>query len=136
LHSPRTKACSAGSGPIRADALVASLPRWAWQQLSAGPGAKGERFYDWAWITLTPNPARSADTDSGCWWLLVRRNQTTGGELAFYRCYCPQRRWTPSVLQRQQWCPARNDRRSAEASTTVVVPSVCDQVSSRRRSLR
>ena len=83
------------AGPIRADALVAGLPRWAWQQLSAGPGAKGERCYDWAWITLTPDNRddRCADgtdrTDVGCWWLLVRRNQTTG-ELAFYRCYSPQ----------------------------------------------
>jgi SRSO17 transposase len=88
------------AGPVRADALVAGLPRWAWQQLSAGPGAKGERFYDWAWITLTPD-----SLNAGCWWLLVRRNQTTG-ELAFYRCYSPQivplrelvrvagRRWT------------------------------------------
>ncbi len=89
------------AGPQRADALVAGLPRWAWQQLSAGSGAKGERFYDWAWITLDPDQ----HTDSGCWWLLVRRNRTTG-ELAFYRCYSPQivplrvlvrvagRRWT------------------------------------------
>jgi SRSO17 transposase len=93
------RVCTA-AGPVRADALVAGLPRWAWQQLSAGPGAKGERNYDWAWITLT-----SDSTDGGCWWLLVRRNQTTG-ELAFYRCYSPQivplrelvrvagRRWT------------------------------------------
>src|SRR3954470_3748883 len=72
------------AGPVRADALVAGLPRWAWQQLSAGPGAKGERNYDWAWITLTPD-----STGGGCWWLLVRRNQTTG-ELAFYRCYSPK----------------------------------------------
>ena len=43
------------AGPIRADALVAGLPKWAWQRLSAGPGAKGERCYDWAWITLTPD---------------------------------------------------------------------------------
>jgi len=89
------------AGPVRADALVAGLPRWAWQQLSAGPGAKGERYYDWAWITLTPDTR----TDPGCWWLLVRRSRTTG-ELAFYRCYSPQivplrelvrvagRRWT------------------------------------------
>jgi SRSO17 transposase len=93
------RVCTA-AGPVRADALVAGLPRWAWQQLSAGPGAKGERNYDWAWITLT-----SDSTDGGCWWLLVRRNQTTG-ELAFYRCYSPKivplrelvrvagRRWT------------------------------------------
>ncbi|WP_449619175.1 IS701 family transposase [Pseudonocardia charpentierae] len=79
------------AGPIRADALVASLPRWAWQQLSAGAGAKGERYYDWAWITLPPDNAASSDTDSedtGCWWLLVRRHRNTG-KLAFYRCYSP-----------------------------------------------
>jgi SRSO17 transposase len=87
------------AGPVRPDTLTASLPRWAWQQLSAGQGAKGERNYNWAWITLTP------DTNEGHWWLLVRRNRTTG-ELAFYRCYSPHivplrelvrvagRRWT------------------------------------------
>ena len=78
--------------------------RWAWQQLSAGPGAKGERNDDWAWITLTTGSS-AGDTNTECWWLLVRRNQTTG-ELTFYRCYAPQtvplrelvrvagRRWT------------------------------------------
>ena len=95
------------AGPVRADALVAEVPRWAWQQLSAGSGAKGERFYDWAWITLTTadNDSSAADTRTECWWSLVRRNQTTG-ELAFYRCYSPHivalrelvrvagRRWT------------------------------------------
>jgi SRSO17 transposase len=92
------------AGPTRADALAASLPRWAWQQLSAGPGAKGERNYDWAWITLTPDSNIDC-TNAGCWWLLVRRHRRTG-ELAFYRCYAPQivplrelvrvagRRWT------------------------------------------
>ncbi len=40
-----------------------ACPR-AWQQLSAGPGAKGERYYDWAWITLDPDSdiGRCADT--------------------------------------------------------------------------
>ena len=54
---------------IRADALVAGLPRWASQQLSAGAGAKGERYYDWAWITLTPDNAAGSNTndeDAGC----------------------------------------------------------------------
>jgi SRSO17 transposase len=95
------------AGPVRADTLAASLPRWAWQRLSAGSGAKGERYYDWAWITLTPHHAdkNEDDSDTGCWWLLVRRHRTTG-ELAFYRCYAPEvvplrelvrvagRRWT------------------------------------------
>jgi SRSO17 transposase len=77
------------AGPIRADALAAALPARAWQRLSAGPGAKGQRFYDWAWIDL-PAPARpEADAAArGCWWLLIRRSRRTG-ELAFYRCYHP-----------------------------------------------
>src|SRR4051812_32219128 len=45
------------AGPLRADALAAALPRHAWQRLSAGPGAKGQRFYDWACLEL-PVPAR------------------------------------------------------------------------------
>jgi SRSO17 transposase len=63
---------------------VARLPKRAWQRLSAGPGAKGHRFYDWAWITIAgPTPARAGQR-----WLLVRRNRRTG-ELAFYRCFSP-----------------------------------------------
>ncbi len=34
-------------GP-RIDHLIAQAPPEAWQRLSAGPGAKGERFYNWA----------------------------------------------------------------------------------------
>lgn len=81
-------------------------------------GAKGQRFYDWALITLTPpdNAAnadrdvdrdvdRGVERDTACWWLLVRRHRDTD-ELAFYRCYSPHmvplrelvrvagRRWT------------------------------------------
>jgi SRSO17 transposase len=77
------------AGPVRADALAADLPRWAWQRLSAGAGAKGERYYDWAWITLTDTADNGTGTEMGCWWLLVRRHRDTG-ELAFYRCYSPQ----------------------------------------------
>jgi SRSO17 transposase len=73
----------AGAGRvIRADELAARLPRRAWQQLSAGKGAKGERCYDWAWAAVS-------DSSPGCRWLLIRRHPRTG-ELAFYRCYAPQ----------------------------------------------
>ncbi|MFE9454725.1 hypothetical protein [Streptomyces sp. NPDC006739] len=34
------------NGP-RIDHLIAQAPSEAWQRLSAGQGAKGERFYDW-----------------------------------------------------------------------------------------
>ncbi|WP_405911295.1 IS701 family transposase [Streptomyces sp. NBC_00828] len=76
-------ACSADvatrAGKFRADALAAKLPRRAWQKLSAGAGAKGHRYYDWAVIDL-------ADPAPGHRQLLIRRNRTTG-ELAYYRCH-------------------------------------------------
>ena len=73
----------AGAGrAIRADELAARLPRRAWQRLSAGKGAKGQRYYDWAWAAVT-------DSGPGHRWLLIRRHPRTR-ELAFYRCYAPQ----------------------------------------------
>lgn len=79
-------ACSAevptGAGKFRADVLAKKVPKRAWQKLSAGRGAKGHRFYDWAVIDLaSPGPGRHQ--------LLTRRNRTTG-ELAYYRCFSPQ----------------------------------------------
>jgi SRSO17 transposase len=76
-------ACSAevptNAGTFRANALVKKVPKRAWQKLSAGRGAKGQRFYDWAVIDL-------ADSVPGRRQLLIRRNRTTG-ELAYYRCH-------------------------------------------------
>jgi hypothetical protein len=76
-------ACSAevstGAGKFRADALVKKVPKRAWQKLSAGHGAKGQRFYDWAVIDL-------AGAGPGRHQLLIRRNRSTG-ELAYYRCH-------------------------------------------------
>ncbi|MDQ1013327.1 SRSO17 transposase [Streptomyces sp. V4I23] len=71
------------AGTFRADALVKKLPKRAWQKLSAGAGAKGHRFYDWALADI-------ADDRPGHRHLLVRRNRSTG-ELAFYRCYSANR---------------------------------------------
>lgn len=68
------------AGLIRADTLAASPPQGAWQRLSAAPWAQGQRYYDWAWVSLT--------AESGHHWLLIRR-RPRHGELAFYRCYSP-----------------------------------------------
>ncbi len=59
------------------------LTTHTWQRLSAGPGAKGHRYYSWARTRIEPEP----HSDS-YHWLLIRRNDTTG-ELAYYRCYHP-----------------------------------------------
>jgi SRSO17 transposase len=73
---------STGLATFRADELARRLPRPAWQRYSAGAGAKGHRYYDWAWVATDPG-------QSGHHWLLIRRNRHTR-ELAFYRCYAPR----------------------------------------------
>jgi SRSO17 transposase len=71
------------AGPQRADHLAKRVPRRAWQKLSAGRGAKGHRWYDWALVAIT------AGDPTGHQHLMIRRNRTTG-ELACYRCYSPR----------------------------------------------
>jgi SRSO17 transposase len=72
----------------RADALLGQVPARAWQQVSAGKGAKGHRYYDWAFLRLGhDHPAPGAQ--AGKHWLMIRRNRTNG-ELAFYRCFTPR----------------------------------------------
>jgi len=73
-----------GLGAHRVDALAAGLPTTAWHRLFAGKGAKGHRWYDWAFVTLP----HAADAHGGHHWLLIRRNRSTG-KLAFYRCWAP-----------------------------------------------
>ncbi|MFD3682948.1 IS701 family transposase, partial [Streptomyces sp. NPDC058613] len=55
-------ACSAevltGADRFRADALARKVPKRAWQKLSAGCGAKGQRFYDWAVTDLAEAAGR------------------------------------------------------------------------------
>jgi SRSO17 transposase len=71
-----------GAGKFRADALAARLPRASWQRLSAGSGARGHRYYDWAWVVIeAARPGRHR--------LLIRRHLRTG-ELANYRCWSPR----------------------------------------------
>jgi SRSO17 transposase len=98
LAVARSHQVTAGIRAVRADKIAAGLPRSAWQRRSAGAGAKGHRYYDWAWVSIEPRLP-------GHRWLLIRRSLRTG-ELAFYRCYAPRaaslaalirvagRRWT------------------------------------------
>ncbi|MEV7537015.1 IS701 family transposase [Streptomyces hydrogenans] len=72
------------AGKFQAKVLALRIPKRAWQRRSAGPGAKGERYYDWAQVDIDGLAGRT-----GHWWLLVRRNHRAG-ELAFYRCFSPQ----------------------------------------------
>ncbi|GGJ66584.1 hypothetical protein GCM10010121_091520 [Streptomyces brasiliensis] len=48
----RSAEMTTDAGTFRADVLLKKVPKKAWQKLSAGHGAKGQRFYDWAVIDL------------------------------------------------------------------------------------
>ena len=72
-----------GPGPgvreVSVQEAAAGLPPQAWVRRSAGAGAKGERWYDWAVV------------ESALWWgpewrqwLLVRRSLSQPDELAYY----------------------------------------------------
>ena len=82
LAVARNHRVTTGAGARRADVLAGRLPGRAWQRWSAGEGAKGHRYYDWAWVAIDPGRP-------GHRWLLIRRNRHTG-ELAFYRCHSPR----------------------------------------------
>lgn len=73
-----------GWAETRVDDLIAALPRQRWKRLSGGPGAHGERVYDWARVAIRP-----------CWedgfghWVLARRSVADPTEIAYYVCYGP-----------------------------------------------
>jgi len=101
LAVAKTHRITTGIGARKAIELAVRLKPQAWNRLSAGKGAKGERWYDWAVIDTT-DPAAG---ETGHHMLLIRRNRKTG-RYAFYRAWSPQpvpvqtlvtiagRRWT------------------------------------------
>jgi SRSO17 transposase len=62
---------------------VAQFKKSQWRRLSCGPGAKGERLYDWAYVTW-PHPERENFTRG----FLVRRSVSDPNDLAYYFFYC------------------------------------------------
>lgn len=86
LAVARAHVLATPAGRRRADALAAKLPKRAWQRMSCGDGAKGERRYDWA-LVASVRPEVS---------LLVRRSVSRPSELAFYLCHTPR----PAPLSR------------------------------------
>lgn len=76
-------------GFIRAQTLAKRLSACAWQTLSAGEGAKGERLFDWAYL-----PLDAPEQEGFAYALLVRRSLSEPSELAYYVVFAP----TPTPL--------------------------------------
>jgi SRSO17 transposase len=71
-------------GQHTAAALAAAVPQAAWQRLSAGAGAKGERCCDWARVRLMRLQQPPWDH-----WLLVRRHPSKPDQPAYYVVFGP-----------------------------------------------
>jgi len=71
-------------GYWHADELAAAQPATAWQQLSCGAGAQGERVSDWLYVEL--RPGLRAGWVHG---LLVRRSLRNPDDLAYYLVSAP-----------------------------------------------
>jgi SRSO17 transposase len=69
-----------GQEKMRADQALRLVEPAGWNRRSAGAGAKGPRYYDWAYIA----------TDSPRHHLLIRRSISDPTELAYYLAYIPQ----------------------------------------------
>lgn len=82
----------------RADAFADGLPEGIWRRLSCGPGSKGQRLDDWAFVEF------ASQSDEGfAEGLLVRRSITDPSERAYYLCRSP-RGTAPEALARVAGC--------------------------------
>jgi SRSO17 transposase len=70
---------TSGQQRLRADQALALVEPEGWNRRSCGAGAKGPRYYDWAWIA----------TASQHHHLLIRRSISDPAELAYYLAYIP-----------------------------------------------
>ncbi len=74
-----------------AEEIAGDLDASDWQRRSAGPGTKGPRLYDWAYLELADLDAAEFNMAlSGAWTrgLLIRRS-LADGKLAFFTTWCP-----------------------------------------------
>jgi SRSO17 transposase len=73
---------TSGHVRMRADRALALVEPTGWNRRSCGAGAKGPRYYDWAWIA-TDHPRRQ---------LLIRRSISDPSEIAYFYAYAPEDR--------------------------------------------
>jgi SRSO17 transposase len=88
-----TSAQRLGRKPV-ADWLEEDVPADGWHRLSAGDGAKGPRFYDWAWL-----PYRSVTAPGWRKGLLIRRKIGRPDEPTFYLTLAPEAAGLPDLAR-------------------------------------
>jgi len=79
---------------VRANKVIGGLEESAWQRLSCGEGARGQRLYDWAAVDIRP----LRDPRYGHW-LLARRSISNPEEISYYICYGPAGTNLPELVR-------------------------------------
>ncbi|WP_208036344.1 IS701 family transposase [Streptomyces cyanogenus] len=86
---PKSQQIKSLAGIWRIDQLIEDAPADAWQRLSCGKGAKGQRVYDWAAAKLPANFIFDPDPPTHHRWVMARRSLSNPGEIAYYLAYAP-----------------------------------------------
>jgi SRSO17 transposase len=76
---PTSFAVTCADGIYTVKTLTGRVPAHAWSQRSCGPGCKGHRWYEWAWIA-TASPTHQ---------VLIRRNPDDHTKVTFFYCHTP-----------------------------------------------
>ena len=74
---------------LPAKIIAQEIPPEQWQRLSAGEGAQGPRWFDWAWREVWWAP-RGDDAAAWSQWLLVRRSVKDPSDLSYYLVFAPR----------------------------------------------
>jgi SRSO17 transposase len=79
---------------IKVSELLQQIPTEEWQRLSAGDGAKGPRWYDWAYVRF--DGAKPQDWQRG---ILFRRSLTDPTDVAYYAVFAPPETSLETIVQ-------------------------------------
>lgn len=87
----------------RAEDLAQSLTPNQWQQVSCGPGSKGERYYDWARVEVNCDKSQGFQR-----WLLFRRCLSHPDDprfISYYQVFAPAHTTLEAMVQitGQRW---------------------------------
>jgi len=90
----RTDHCvHVGFRQARVRDLLAEVPADGWHRLSCGAGAKGPRWYDWAF-----RPINCPEPETCRRWLLIRRSATDATDIAYFVCGGPPATALPELV--------------------------------------
>lgn len=91
--SPKDTLLNLKGFPQRVSEYLSQLSQTGWFRLSAGAGAKGERWYDWLLLSL-------GDPDRPGWkrWLLLRRKIDRPNKITPYICFAQEGITLPELV--------------------------------------